>query len=68
LCEKIKEYVPSFFIHSADIGEDPDKRDYLVSNEKIELLGWQPDHNLDKGIQELIKGYRILKPNVFGNV
>jgi nucleoside-diphosphate-sugar epimerase len=68
LCEKIKEYVPSFFIHSAEIGEDPDKRDYLVSNKKIESLGWCPDHTLDDGIQELIKGYRILKPNMFGNV
>lgn len=68
LCEKIKEYMPSFFIHSAEIGEDPDKRDYLVSNEKIESLGWYPDHSLDDGIQELIKGYRILKPNIFGNV
>lgn len=68
LCEKIKEYAPSFFIHSAEIGEDPDKRDYLVSNEKIESLGWKPDHTLDDGIQELIKGYRILKPNMFGNV
>jgi nucleoside-diphosphate-sugar epimerase len=68
LCEKIKEYVPSFFIHSSEIGEDPDKRDYLVSNEKIEKLGWQPDHSLDDGIQELMKGYKILKPNMFGNV
>lgn len=68
LCEKIKTYLPDFFIHSAPIGEDPDKRDYLVSNEKIERLGWKPDHSLDSGIQELMKGYKILKPNPFGNV
>jgi nucleoside-diphosphate-sugar epimerase len=68
LCEKIKDYVPTFFIHSADIGEDPDKRDYLVSNEKIEKLGWQSDNSLDDGIQELLKSYMILKPNIFGNV
>jgi len=68
LCEKIKEYVPEFYIHSAAVGEDPDKRDYLVSNEKIESLGWSPDHTLDTGIQELLKGYKILKPNKFANV
>ena len=68
LCETIKQYVPELYIHSASVGEDPDKRDYLVSNEKIESLGWQPDHSLDDGIKELLKGYRILKPNKFANV
>jgi nucleoside-diphosphate-sugar epimerase len=68
LAEKIKQYVPTLYIHSASIGEDPDKRDYLVSNEKIESLGWMPDHSLDSGIQELLKGYRIIKPNLFANV
>lgn len=68
LCEKIKEYVPELYIHSAPVGEDPDKRDYIVSNEKIESLGWSPDHSLDSGIKELLKGYRILKPNQFANV
>jgi len=68
LCEKIKEYVPEFYIHSAVVGEDPDKRDYLVSNEKIESLGWKPGRTLDMGIQELLKGYKILKPNKFANV
>jgi nucleoside-diphosphate-sugar epimerase len=68
LCEKIKEYVPEFYIHSAPVGEDPDKRDYLVSNKKIESLGWTPDYTLDMGIVELLKGYRILRPNRFANV
>ena len=68
LCEKIKEYLPEFYIHSAAVGEDPDKRDYLVSNEKIESLGWKPDYTLDTGIQELLKGYKILKPNKFANI
>jgi nucleoside-diphosphate-sugar epimerase len=68
LCEKIKEYVPDFYIHSAPVGEDPDKRDYVVSNEKLESLGWQPEHTLDMGIVELLKGYRILKPNRFANI
>lgn len=68
LCEKIKEYVPEFYIHSAPVGEDPDKRDYLVSNDKIESLGWKPDYSLDDGVKELLKGYQILKPNQFANV
>ena len=68
LCEKIKEYVPDFYIHSAPIGEDPDKRDYIVSNKKLESLGWHPDYTLDMGIVELLKGYKILKPNKFANV
>lgn len=68
LAEKIREYVPGFYIHSAPIGEDPDKRDYLVSNARIEGLGWRPGHSLDDGIQELLKGYKILKPNRFANV
>jgi len=68
LAEKIKEYIPELYIHSAEIGEDPDKRDYLVSNDKIESLGWQPDHTLDDGIQELIKGYKIIRLNSFVNI
>ena len=68
LCEKIRKYVPELYIHTAEIGEDPDKRDYIVSNEKIESLGWRPDNTLDDGIQELIKGYKILRPNIFSNV
>jgi len=68
LCEKIKEYVPGFYIHSAEVGEDPDKRDYLVSNDKIEGLGWKPQHTLDTGIKELLKAYAILRPNQFANV
>ena len=68
LAEKIKEYVLELYIHSAEIGEDPDKRDYVVSNEKIESLGWAPDYTLDAGILELIKGYKIIRPNRFTNV
>ena len=68
LCEKIKEYVPKFYIHSADIGEDPDKRDYIVSNEKIETLGWRPDYNIDDGIKELIKGFSLLTMNPYTNI
>ena len=68
LCEKIREYVPEFRIYSDNIGEDPDKRDYIVSNEKIESLGWKPKFSLDDGIRELLKGFRLLRPNQYVNV
>lgn len=68
LCETIKKHVPSFVYVEAPIGEDPDKRDYLVSNEKLEKTGWTPDWDLDRGIDELIKGYRMLRANTFANV
>lgn len=68
LCEKIKAHVPSFMPLEAPIGEDPDKRDYIVSNEKIITTGFQPIYSLDDGIQELIKGYTILTNSKYSNV
>jgi nucleoside-diphosphate-sugar epimerase len=68
LCAKIKEHVPEFVWLQAPIGEDPDKRDYIVSNEKIEKTGWFPDHSIDMGIQELIRGYRMIRNGRFSNV
>lgn len=68
LCEKIKQYIPELYIHGASIGVDPDQRDYIVSNEKLERLGWKPKKSLDEGIQELISAYRIIKNNQFANV
>tara|TARA_B100000686_G_C16788254_1_gene976798 strand:+ start:1428 stop:2369 length:942 start_codon:yes stop_codon:yes gene_type:complete len=67
LAEKIKEHIPELYIHSQQIGEDPDKRDYLVSNKKIETLGWKANFNIDDGIKELIKGYKIIGNNEFRN-
>ncbi len=60
--------MPDLDIHSSSIGEDPDKRDYIVSNEKIESLGWNSDYSLDDGIKELLKAYRIIRANLFSNV
>lgn len=68
LCAKIKEHVPEFVFIEAPIGEDPDKRDYIVSNEKLERTGWTPDWDLDRGIQELLRGYRMLRNGVYSNV
>jgi len=61
LCQKIQEYLTDFHVFESDIGKDPDKRDYIVSNAKIEKLGWSPKFSLDDGIQELIKGYQIIR-------
>ncbi len=60
LCEKIKEFIPDFHFTVAEIGEDPDKRDYIVSNEKIEKAGYIPKYSLEFGIKELIKTYKII--------
>jgi nucleoside-diphosphate-sugar epimerase len=68
LCEKIKEHLPGFVFLEAPIGEDPDKRDYIVSNEKIEATGYKPAHSLDVGIAELIKGYQMIRNRVYGNI
>lgn len=67
LCEKIKTYIPDLYIHSAPIGKDPDQRDYIVSNAKLETLGWRPLKSLEAGIQELISAYSIIKYNQFAN-
>jgi nucleoside-diphosphate-sugar epimerase len=64
LLEKIKLYIPDFAITYSDFYEDPDKRDYIVSNKKIESTGWRPDYTLDDGIQELIKSYQVLIPRM----
>ena len=68
LCQKIQEHVPGFTVEEDAIGEDPDKRDYIVSNEKIEDTGFKPKYSLDDGIRELIKGYRILQHSNYANV
>ena len=60
LVEKIQEYVSDFAVTYSDYFEDPDKRDYIVSNQKIEDAGWYPEYSLDDGIEELITTYTIL--------
>ncbi|MEQ8331563.1 SDR family oxidoreductase [Nisaea sp.] len=67
LCEKIREHLPDLEIFEAPIGKDPDKRDYIVSNEKIEKTGYMPQHSLDLGIQELVKGFRMIRNNQYSN-
>ena len=68
LCARVRKQLPRFVYLEAPIGEDPDKRDYIVSNAKIEGKGFLPKYSLDAGIGELIKGYTILRNSRFGNV
>ncbi len=68
LCEEIKKQVPNFYFTEAEVGEDPDKRDYIVNNDKIESTGFKPDYSLQQGIAELIKGYQVIRKNQFSNI
>jgi nucleoside-diphosphate-sugar epimerase len=70
LCNTIKKYVPDFYITESNINEDPDKRNYIVSNKKLQLLKWNCQYDLDFGIKELLKAYSIIKNtgNKFSNV
>src|SRR5438552_1993686 len=68
LCMQIQKHLPNFVFLEAPIGEDMDKRDYIGSNERIEGMGFRPEYSLDDGIRELIKGYRMLRNSVYGNV
>jgi nucleoside-diphosphate-sugar epimerase len=67
LALKIKEYVPNFYIHFSDIGSDPDKRNYIVSNQRLREAGFEAQRSLDDGIKELLKGYRMLGRALFKN-
>jgi nucleoside-diphosphate-sugar epimerase len=60
LATKIKDYVPELVIKEDNFKEDFDKRNYIVSNEKLESFGWQPEYDLDYGIKQLISCYKIL--------
>jgi len=67
LALKIKEYLPSLYIHYAEVGSDPDKRNYIVSNDKINRKGFIARHSLDEGIRQLIKTCRMLPKGTFRN-
>jgi nucleoside-diphosphate-sugar epimerase len=68
LALKVKGHVPSFYIHFAEVGSDPDKRNYVVSNQRLREAGFVAKRSLDDGITELVKGYRMLRKTAFGNV
>lgn len=67
LCQEIKKQLPDFYFHEAPIGQDPDKRNYIVSNAKIEKTGFKATISLPETITEVIKGIQIIKPRKFKN-
>ena len=68
LCLEIKKQVPDFTIMEAPVGKDPDQRNYIISNDKIEATGFHPQVSIQSAIAELIKGYQVLRRNQYSNV
>jgi len=68
LALKVKEHVPGFYLHFSEVGSDPDKRNYIVSNQRLREAGFQARRSLDDGIRELLKGYKMIRKNQYGNV
>ena len=68
LCQVIQKHIPGFYFTEAKVGEDPDKRNYIVSNERIESTGFKPAVGLDDGIEELLKGYQVIRRSQYSNV
>ncbi|GLK87741.1 NAD-dependent epimerase/dehydratase family protein [Pseudomonas turukhanskensis] len=68
LCERIQAQIPDFVFLEAPVGKDQDQRNYVVSNAKLEATGYRPSMSLDDGIQELIKGFTMIKNSAYGNV
>jgi len=68
LCQRIQQHLPSFVYLESNVGRDPDQRDYIVSNEKVERTGYRPAFSLDDGIRELIKGFAMIRNTKYSNV
>ncbi len=68
LAMKVKERVPNFYIHFAELGSDPDKRNYIVSNQRLREAGFEAKRSIEDGILELLKTYRMLGRSPFKNV
>ena len=60
--------IPDFYFFGSDLSSDPDKRDYIVSNKKIEATGWQPRYSIDDGIRELKNLYNWFKTSNLSNI
>jgi nucleoside-diphosphate-sugar epimerase len=67
LCEEIKKHLSNFVYVEEKYKKDPDQRNYIVSNKKIEKTGFKPKYSISDGIKELIKGYKMIKNQNFGN-
>jgi nucleoside-diphosphate-sugar epimerase len=68
LALKIQQHVPKLFLHFSEVGSDPDKRNYIVSNQRLREAGFVAKRSLDDGIRELLKGYGMFGRSDFGNV
>lgn len=68
LALKIREHLPNFYIHFAEVGSDPDKRNYIVSNQRLKDAGFEAKRSLDEGIKELLKGYQLIKHSEYKNI
>jgi nucleoside-diphosphate-sugar epimerase len=68
LCQEIQKHVPAFSFSVAEVGKDPDQRNYIVSNKKIESTGYRTTIDLATGVQELIKGYQVIRRNQYANI
>ena len=67
LCEEIKKQIPNFIINSNEFDKDPDQRNYIVSNDKIESLGWAPKFSIEYGVKELIKSFNLIGKGKYYN-
>jgi nucleoside-diphosphate-sugar epimerase len=68
LCEEIKKIIPSFTFLEAPLGKDPDQRNYIVSNAKIEKIGMKAKVSLSSGIEELVKGLNMFENYPYSNL
>lgn len=68
LALKIKKYLSNFYIHFSEVGSDPDKRNYIVSSQRLKEAGFEAKYSLERGIEELIKGYQMMHREEFKNV
>lgn len=68
LANLIQNYIPNLAILEEEFTKDKDQRNYIVSNKKIEMTGFKPKHSINDGIEELLKAFKILKQNHFGNI
>lgn len=68
LALKVKEYVPNLYIHYSEVRSDPDKRNYIVSHQRLREAGFEARRSLDEGIGELVRGYRMPGRFPFRNV
>ncbi len=64
----IKEELPNFYIHFAELGNDPDKRNYIVSNQRLREHGFEAKRGIKDGVKELIKGYQMVRRSQLKNV